>query len=207
MYLVDNTFYMMTDALGMGPMWMKLEITEMEELTEMEGMEELPEEYLDPAYLLELQTEFQAEFLEALDIEVTGSARVGGIDCYVLESNPDMERLWQVVMEMYETMGLDMSDMADMPEDVEYRHDEMFNSFSVKQGDDKDSYLPMKVEVEMSVEVTPEEMGYPGEEGKASIDLFMTMLMFNYNQPVSIELPPEAEDAMDIMDFMDYMDY
>ena len=65
----------------------------------------------------------------------------------------------------------------------------------------------MKAEIEMSLEFTPEAMGYPEEEGEGAIDLFMTMLIFNYNQPVSIELPPEAEDAIDIMDFTDNMDY
>ncbi len=204
MYLVDNTFYILTDALGMGPAWMKMELSEMAEL------EELPEGYWEPENMTELPEElleFQQELLEALDIEVTGSQRVDGVDCYVLESNPDMERLWQTVMEMYETMGLDMSDMPDMPEDVEYLLDEMFDSFSMKEWVAKDTYLPMKVEAEMSIEVTPEEMGYPGEEGEVSFDLSMTILMFNYNQPVSIELPPEAENAMDIMDFTDYMDY
>ncbi len=210
-YLVDNTLYFLTDALGMmtdifgmGPTWMKLEISEMGELLEME---ELPEEYWEQADLLELQTElleFQTELLEALDIEVTGSERVDGIDCYVLESNPDMERLWQTFMEMYETMGLETTDI---PEDFEDYLDEMVRSLSIKQWIAKDTYFPMKVEIEMNMEFNPEEMGYPEEEGEVSVDMSMTMLIFNYNQPVSIELPPEAEDAIDIMDFTGYMDY
>jgi outer membrane lipoprotein-sorting protein len=203
-YLIDNTFYMMTDALGMmtdvfgmGPTWLKLELTEMEELAEME---ELPEGYWNQEELLE----FQQELLEASEIEVTGSERVDGIDCYVLESNPDMKQLWQTVMEMYETTGLDMTDM---PEDFVDYLDEMFDSFTQKLWVAKDTYLPMKVEVEMTMDFTAEDVGSPDEEGEVAVDLFMSMLIFNYNQPVSIELPPEAEDAMDIMDFTDYMDY
>jgi outer membrane lipoprotein-sorting protein len=203
-YLIDNTFYMMTDALGMmtdvfgmGPTWLKLELTELEELEEME---ELPEGYWNQEELLE----FQQELLEASEIEVTGSERVDGIDCYVLESNPDMKQLWQTVMEMYETTGLDMTDM---PEDFVDYLDEMFDSFTQKLWVAKDTYLPMKVEVEMTMDFTAEDVGSPDEEGEVAVDLFMSMLIFNYNQPVSIELPPEAEDAMDIMDFTDYMDY
>jgi hypothetical protein len=206
-YLVDNTLYfltdalgMMTDAFGMGPTWMKLDISE---------MEGLPEGYWEQADLLEPQEElleFQPELLEALEIEVTGSERVDGIDCYVLESNPDMERLWQIVMEMYKTTELEMPDMTDMPEDFEDYLDEMFDSFTEKLWVAKDSYLPMKVEVEVTMEFTAEEMGSP-DEGEVAADLFMSMLIFNYNQPVSIELPPEAENAIDIMDFLNYMEY
>jgi len=187
MYLVDNTFYILTDMLGMGPTWMKLEMSE---------MEELPEEYWEEADLLELPT----ELLEAFEVKVTGSERVGGVDCYVLESTPDMEQLWQ----MFETTELEMTDI---PEDFEHYFDEMFDSFSMKEWIAKDTYFPMKVEIEISMEFAPEAMGFPEEEGEANIDIVMTMLLYDYNQPVSIELPPGAEDAMDIMDFMDYMDY
>jgi hypothetical protein len=182
MYFVDNTFYILTDALGMWPTWMKLEIPE---------MGELPEGYWDQADLLELQT----ELLEACEVKVTGSEKVGGIDCYVLESNPDMEQFWQLSMEMYETMGLEMTDI---PEDFEDYLDEMFRSFSAKQWIAKDTYLIMKVEIEMTMELNAAAMGIIDEEGEAAIDMDMTMLIFNYNQPVSIELPPEAEEATEI---------
>jgi hypothetical protein len=99
-----------------------------------------------------------------------------------------------------------MPDMTDMPEDCEDYLDEMFDSFTEKLWVAKDSYLPMKVEVEVTMEFTAEEMGSP-DEGEVAADLFMSMLIFNYNQPVSIELPPEAENAIDIMDFLNYMEY
>jgi hypothetical protein len=207
MYLVDNTLYLMTDALGlmsdffgMGPTWMKLDITELEELAEMEGIEGMPEAYWDQAELLE----FQQEFFEASETEVIGSERVGGIDCYLLESNPDMEQLWQTVMEMYATTGLETTDM---PEDFADYLDEMFDSFTQRLWVAKDTYLPMKAEVEMIMEFTAEEMGAPEEDGRAAVDLFMSVLIFNYNQPVSVEVPPEAENAIDILDFTDYMNY
>lgn len=207
MYLVDDTLYFSTDAFGMGPAWMKMELSEMEELLEME---ELPEGYWEQEDLLELQEElldFLTEFQEALEIEVTGSERVAGIDCYVLESDPDIERLWQMSMEIYETMGPEMADMTGMPEDFEDYLDEMFDSVSIKQWIAKDTYFPMKVEVEISMEFTAEDVGEPEEEGEADIDMSMSMLIFDYNQPVSIELPPEAEGAVDIMDFMDFTDF
>ena len=201
MYLVDDTFYILTDALGMGSMWMKLELSD---------IEELPEGYGEQEDMSELQTEmleFLPELLEAFEIEVTGSERVDGIDCYVLESNPDTEQLWEMFMEMFETMELETTDI---PEDTEDYLDEMFDSFSVKQWIAKDTYLTMKVELEINMEFSAEDVGEPEEEGEADIDMSLTVLVYDYNQPVSIELPPGAEDAMDItelMDFTDYMDY
>ena len=50
----------------------------------------------------------------------------------------------------------------------------------------------------MAVESTPEVMDYLGEEGEITIDLTMSLLAYNYNQPVSIVLPPEAEEAIEV---------
>lgn len=181
MYLVDNTYYILTDALGMGPAWMKFEMP-------MESWEQMN------------QIESQVELLEAAEVEVIGSETVNGIDCYVVEVTPDVEQLW----EMASQQALLTEEMPNFDEEL---LDEMLQEYSVKQWIAKDSHLIMKVEMEMNIEVTPEAMGYPEEEGGITIDMAMTMLVNDYNQPVSIELPPEAENAMDIMDFMDYMDY
>lgn len=184
MYLVDNTFYMMIDSPLMGPepMWMKFEMPE-----------EIPGEYWDPTALMELQT----EFLEALEFEVTGSEIVSGVDCYVLEVTADIGQLWELIVQQVEETGLDMDDI---PEDFEELLDEMFRNFSLKQWIAKDTYLPAKVEIELDIEFTPEILDVLDADGEITIDASLTMLMYDYNQPVSIELPPEAEEAVDISD-------
>ena len=73
----------------------------------------------------------------------------------------------------------------------------MFQGVSVKEWVAKDTYFIMKVEIEMDTELTPEEMGYPGEEGEMSLEASWTIVVSNYNQPISIELPPEAETAIE----------
>jgi len=168
MYLIGDMMYMMMEIPEMGPMWIK---------------SEMPEGYWEEMS----QVEPQIELLEAAQVEVIGSERVGGIDCYVLEVTPDLEQLWQIVMQQAEMAG-------GMPDVAEEFLQEIFRSFSVKQWVAKDTYFMTKAEMDMAVELTSEAMGFP-EEGILTMDIAMVLLAYDYNQPVSIELPPEAEEA------------
>jgi len=167
-YLMGDMMYMFMEAPGMEPMWAKSEMPEgtWEEMNQVEP---------------------QIELLEAAQVEVIGSARVRGIDCYVLEVTPDMEQVWEVVMQQAELTG----------EALPFT-EEMFRSFTVKQWVAKDTYFLAKAEIDMSVELTAEAMGFPEEEGVMTMDIAMDFLAYNYNQPVSIELPPEAEGAIEM---------
>lgn len=173
MYLISDTAYMMMgELLGM-PMWIKSEIPE----GTWEQMS---------------QTESQIELLKTAEVEVIGSEKVKGVDYYVLRLTPDMEQLWQLAMRQPEVTGRELPDIAE--EFIQ----EMFRSFSVKQWIAKDTYFLTKAEVDMSVELTPEAMGFPEEEGGITMDISMTLLAYDYNKPVSIILPPEAEEALDV---------
>jgi hypothetical protein len=168
MYLIGDMMYTMMEIPEMGPMWIK---------------SEMPEEYWEEMR----QVEPQMELLEVAQVEVIGSERVDGIDCYVLEVTPDLEQLWQIVMQQAEMAGR-------MPDVAEEFLQEIFRSFSVKQWVAKDTYFMAKAEMDMAVELTSEAMGFP-EEGILIMDIAMVLLAYDYNQPVSIELPPEAEEA------------
>jgi hypothetical protein len=178
MYFIENMIYMMMDVPGMGATatWMKSEAptgTWDEVTAEWGGLNS----YLD--------------LLELAEVEVTGSETVGGIDCYVVEITPDMEQLWQIFMQQSElTWG--------MPEIDEEFLDEVFRSYSVKQWIAKDTYLLAKAEIDIEMEFTPEALGFPDEEGELTMNATLTILVYDYNQPVSIELPPEAEDAVEM---------
>ena len=173
MYLIGDMMYMFMESPWVEPMWTKLEMPEgtWEEWS---------------------QTEAQVGLLEVAQVEVIGSERVRGIDCYVLEVTPDMEQLWQMVMQQAELTGEEMPDVAE--EFIQ----EIFRSFSVKQWVAKDTYFLTKAEIDMAVELTPEAMGFPEEEGIMTMDIAISLLAYDYNQPVSIELPPEAEEAMEV---------
>lgn len=173
MYLIGDMMYMMMDVPLMGPMWTK---------------SELPAEYWEEMN----QVEPQIELLGAAQVEVIGSEMVGGVDCYVLQLTPDMEQLWQYAMQQADVTG------EEMPEVGEEFLEGIFRSFSVKQWVAKDTYFLIKAEIDMAVELTPEAMGIPEEEGVVTMDIAMDFLAYNYNQPLSIQLPAEAESAMEV---------
>jgi hypothetical protein len=181
MYLLDNEIYTMMDIPGMGSEWQKTELTE-------EQWEEMME-------VINL-AKSQLELLEVAKVTVTGTEKVEGVDCYVLKLTPDADKLWQIVMEQTEVAGVlpDFGEILD--EDViEERLQEIFKSFSVKQWVAKDTYFMMKAEMEMDVQLSAEDMGYPEEEGEMRMGIAINWLAYNYNQPISIVLPPEAEEA------------
>jgi len=174
MYLIGDMMYMMIDAPEVNPMWMKSKMPEgtWEEVSQVES---------------------QIELLEAAQVEVTGSETIGGIDCYVLQiTTLDMKQLWELVMKQTEAAG------GGMPPVAEEFLQEMFRSFSIKQWVAKDTYFLTKAEVDMVVELTPEAMGLEEEAGDVTMDITTDFLAYDYNQPVSIVLPPEAEEALEV---------
>ena len=179
LYIIDDMGYVMTDMLGMEPTWMKSEVSEAD-------WEEVSEEMS--------QAESQLELLQGAQVEVIGSETVKGIDCYVLQLTPDMGQLWQTVMQQTQVAG-----EAILPGVDEIFLEEVFRSFSVKQWVAKDTYFLTKAEIDMVMELTPEALGFPEEEGEATMNITMTLLAYDYNEPVSIELPPEAEEALDVI--------
>jgi hypothetical protein len=179
MYLIDGTGYSMTDIPGEDPFWEKEEISEADWEQVIEAL---------------MLARPQIELLEDSEVEVIGSESVKGVDCYVLRLTPDLEQLWatagrQAALGFTEEMG--------WPEFGAEVLDKADSSFSVKQWIAQDTYLLMKVEIDINLELTAEAMGVPDEEGVAAITLVMNMLAYDYNQPVSIELPPEAEEAIE----------
>jgi hypothetical protein len=175
-YIVDNVVYTKIDFFGFEDMWLKSDMTD-EVWGEMSQIAELVEPYV--------------ELLEAAQVRVTGIEEVAGVDCYVLELSPDMEQLWQLVMQQAE-----MTD-TEIPAPTEDIISEMFRDFSVKQWVSKDTFYITRVVIEMSVELTPEEMGFPDEDGVLRMDILMYLLAHDYNQPVSITLPSGAAYAID----------
>ena len=100
-----------------------------------------------------------------------------------------MEQLWRSVG----PGGIGEGRIAPtIPED--FLHD-IFQNFSIKHWIAKDTYFIMKIEIDMITELTPEVQEYFGEEGTISMDTSLVFRAYKYNQPVSIELPPEAEEA------------
>lgn len=172
-YLIWNTSYVLTEIPEMEPVWMKtrMPIGTWKDMTQVEP---------------------QVELLESAEVELIGSEPVRGVDCYVLQVTPDLQQLWQIANQQQEIAG---GEPLDTTEEL---IQEMFRDFSVKQWIEKDTYFLTKAEIDMNVEMTPEIIGYPEEEGIITMDMAIRLLAYNYNKPISIVLPLEAEEALEV---------
>ena len=174
-YFIDDIMYTLVEvpALGNISMWLKSEIPE-------------------GAWEQMNQVEPQIELLQAAVVSVIGTDTVRGVDCYLLEVTPDLEQLWELFMQQSQVTS------QELPEVAEDFMKEIFESFSVTQWIAKTTFHLVKAEIEMALEMTPEAMGFPDEEGSLTMEIAMSVLAYDYNQPVSIELPPEAENAIEV---------
>ncbi len=173
MYIVDNVMYAKPEAPGEESVWMKSELPA-ETWEMMKGISGL-ENYRD--------------LLETAQVEVIGSENVNGVDCYVLQLTPEIAQLWRSVG----PGGIGEGKIAPtIPENFLL---DIFQSFSIKLWIAKGTYFITKTEIDMITELTPEVQEYFGEEGEMSMDISLVFRAYNYNQLVSIELPPEAEEA------------
>jgi len=184
MYIIDDMTYMRMEVPGMDTMWRKSE-------TQEEQWEEMME-VIDLA-------ESQLELLDMAKVRVTGTEEIKGVDCYILQLTPDVEQLWNLAQEQMELSGQGLPGFGEfLDEDViEERLQEIFSSFSVKQWVAKDTYFLIKAEIDIDMEFNPADLGYPEEEGEMAMRMVMSLLAYNYNQPISIVLPPEAEEAIE----------
>ena len=177
-YFADGMMYSKVGYVGEEATWMKEEsaVKWWERMTAMSGYDSYQ------------------ELLETAQVEIIGSENVKGVDCYVLQLTPDMVQLYNTATDPAGGVGVG-GRMPPIPEEFA---EDIFSSYSVKQWIAKDTYFFVKAEVELSMELTPEDLGFPDEEGEMTIDMVMILLAYDYNQPVSIELPPEAEDAVEM---------
>jgi len=175
MYLIDDMMYAMMDMPLLGSTWTKSRVPQGQQQELLGSMD----------------IETMVELLEATPVKVMSSDRVNGIDCYLLQLEPDVALLWRLIMQQLELTNMEMPAV-----DAEIISD-LFRHVTVKQWIAHDTYYVIKTEIEIALELTPEAVGEPDEEGVATIEITMIMLMDNYNQPVAIELPPEAEDAVE----------
>ena len=173
MYLVDGVAYMLMDDGDSLDMWLKAEV---------------PEEYWAEID----QIASQVELLGLAQIEVVGVEKVGEVDCYVVQISADAEQLWQM---MAEQPGM----MDEMDTEMEQLFQEIAFDCSAKQWIAQDTYFLVKSEMGLSFEIDAEEMGIPAEDaGRFTVGFIMTMQCCDYNQPVVIDLPPEAEEAIEV---------
>jgi len=176
-YIIDGMVYARPEAPGEEPGWIK---------------SEAPEEYWEMMTAVSGIKNY-IELLKTAQVKVIGSEQVNGVDCYILQLTPEMAELYQTAMNP--VGGGQAGMLASVPEEL---LEDMFRSFSVKEWVAKDTYLLMKAEIDMAIETTPEFKDYLGEEVDVSIDVTISFLAYNYNQPITIVVPEEALEASEM---------
>lgn len=134
---------------------------------------------LEQQAIINPEVDFLTQFA---DMEVLGTEMVDGVECYKLRVTPDMGKTWAWALGQPGMEGLpaDLQGMEDLMEDL-------ISDFSIVEWIAKDTYFPMKFVMAMT---------FTTEEGP--VDVTMTGLIHHINEPMSIELPPEAADAVEM---------
>jgi hypothetical protein len=137
------------------------------------------------------QLEQQIEFLKtAVKVKSLPDAAVDGTNCYVFEVEPSLEALGDLLSQESSVIGMDLSqlDLTDL-----------FKEMRVREWIAQDSYQVLKSEVYMQMQIEPADVGATTADFDTMvIDMNIAMNLYDYNQPVSIELPGEALDAEEI---------
>jgi hypothetical protein len=172
-YLVGEWMYTSFEIPELGEQWLKTAVTP--------GMWEQ-----------QSQVEQQIEFLRsAVKVKSLSDQAVDGTDCYVFEVVPSVEALEELLSQQTSIMGgMDFSqlNLADL-----------FEEMRVREWIAKDSYRVLRTEVYMRMQMEPADVGATKDDfNEMVIDVNMATRLYDYNQPVSIELPDEALDAQEI---------
>ena len=171
-YIVGEWMYVKMDIPVVGEQWVKVRLTE--EIWEEQN-----------------QVEQQIEFLKTVtQVSFLHSKNVGSTECYVMEIVPSMEALGKLLSQTPGTEDIDWGEL-DLAA--------LFKEMSIKEWIAKDSYLLMKSQVYMLIEMSPEDVGASEEDfEKMTMDMNIEMRLYGYNEAVSIELPEEAATAQEI---------
>ena len=180
MYFVNNVMYMKMD---MGIPEMPVEWTKME----------MPEGY-EESWESQNQVALQMELLSVSEVELLEDETVNGVECYVLNISIDAKKYWQIVMKQEGMSEL----MQGLRQNVSSAIGEMMKEMSMKYWIAKETKFPMKTQMQIKMVMSSEELNIPEQEEAFTMTLDQRTVMeyYDYNEPVTIELPEEAESAV-----------
>lgn len=118
----------------------------------------------------------QIDLLRGAEVRLLRTGSVRGVPCYVAELSPDIDALYDMIRSQLQ---------ASIP--FELTKDSISN-YSVTGWYAQDTYFPMKVSQEYNVTF---EEGSDKLTGHYTVDI----VLYDYNEPVSIQLPAEAQGA------------
>jgi hypothetical protein len=175
-YMLTDWLYMKMKISGMGEQWLKTPVTE----------------DVKQAYDLDMVNQQLAPLESMGEIKFVKYETVDGSKCYVLKIVPDMESMKDWLDQQQMTSGtFDWSQVENLGD--------IFKELSYTVWIAKDTKLMKKLKLAMSIEMTPELAGVSESDfDKMTMDIGLDMEIQNYNKPVSVILPDEAENATEM---------
>jgi hypothetical protein len=175
MYLIDDYIYAYVEGE-----WVKIPATE-ETLA---------------LYDINLFEEQMAPLESSGELKFLKDETIDGKECYVIELIPDLAAM----MELLGDQGL--GELGLSWGDVDVMRD-MFEKLSYTCWIEKDTGYIKKLKTQMRVKISGDEFrDIAGMSGKMMMDISAMIEISNYNQPVNINLPSEAENAREISEYM-----
>jgi hypothetical protein len=174
-YLVDGWQYIQVSLPLAGSQWYKSKI----DMTSLQSQDQAGQA------LQILKT--------AVKMTVTGTENIDGVRCYILQISPDLTVLSQWIKSFESTTGAAGQQLPNI--DLS----KLVKNLSITADIAQDSYLLKKVDIAGTVAATAADLGNAGQAGdNLSLDFSQSVKMTQFNQPVVILLPPEAQNAKDI---------
>jgi hypothetical protein len=174
-YLVDGWQYVQISVPLAGTQWYKSKIS----MTSLEGLDQAGQA------LQILKT--------AVKETVTGTEEVDNVPCYILQISPDLTVLSQWIKSFESTVGAAGKQLPSI--DLS----QLVKNLSITADITQDSYLLKKVNIAGTAAATAADLGNSAQAGdNLSLDFSQSVKMTQFNQPVVILLPPEAQNAKDI---------
>lgn len=125
-----------------------------------------------------------AELLASSKIKVVGSEVIGGKETYVVKITPDLKKLLE---QAFGQLGT--SSESQFPPGV--KPENLIKQFSLKLWIEKDTFLIVKSDMSMLMEIDDEKTG----QTLFGMDMKISTRIYDHNEPVVIELPAEALSA------------
>jgi hypothetical protein len=175
-YALKDWIYMKLDIAGMENEWVK-----------SARSDELMKEYN-----LEVVEQQFAPIENATQIEYIKSETIDGSDCYVLKIVPNLAAMKEWLNSQQLTSGsFELSQIENL--------EDIFKKLSYNVWIAKDTKLIKKMNVQMTAVFSATQLSIEESElDQMTMDVEIKMTLTHYNDPVSITLPDEAENATEI---------
>lgn len=170
--IVDGDFYV----------WTKLPETEIGWIKE-----EIASEQFDEMWRSSVQSQVWLDIVQqSSEAEFLGRDITDGVDCYVVSLVPDAKEFWQAIMQQ---PGMNLTEEG---QELPIKLEEMFEDMSFKWWVCKDTWLPVKGQVSMTMVLSSDLLKLelpPEQQFVLTMPVTADLSFHDYNEAIVIDVP------------------